>query len=597
LLHELADTHEFLGWAEHRQNQLQAAEESYRRSLAIEDKLAADFPRVPPSQWHYNGIFLAFLLENTGHAEEAEQLYRRAIIRCEKWVAEYPSLAYFRLRLAESLGFLGRLLQNTDQPQEAKEIYLRVVETLPKAIGGLSPAVMPYHSKLVASAYTSLSFLLNGTNRHESDECYRQAAQVYDNIISLQENLVDSPDLGHSHCAWGLLLQRSGQFKTAEKAFFNASQVFDRLANEEPDEASHRFFWVGTRRYFADLLRDSGRFDEAQKAYREAIGQCDTLIAEFAAKSEQGVHRRALEGMSTQIAAGLADNYVRSGRYEEALPICRNAIARLKWVAMHRLNNIDRAQLAATALRLAELLRGLDKLEEAAEIECAAAAAKLTSAELMERARPAAEKRDWKTAAAELGMGFKLAPLDEPWVWFALGLARILADDLPGYEELARSMPARFGEREPLPGDVILLEVIRTCTLRPQGAADPAEILRLARRAYDTERNGWNAYSLGLANYRAGEFELARQHIEEAQQISQWFPYWPALAMTHHRLGQADAAREWLDKANEMFRKVTEGMSSERLTTLIENRYWQSWAYFEAMLLEARDVIGGENSK
>jgi tetratricopeptide (TPR) repeat protein len=136
------------------------------------------------------------------------------------------------------------------------------------------------------------------------------------------------------------------------------------------------------------------------------------------------------------------------------------------------------------------------------------------------------------------------------------------------------------------------MHVIRACSLRAEGAADPAELLRWTRQAYQAERNHLTAFNLGMAHYRNGEFELARKHIEEALTLTNWFIYYPALAMTHHRLGQAEAAREWLDKAEWAFGHFKG--TGERVKYLDQHPYWQDWAHFEVMLLEARALIEGD---
>jgi hypothetical protein len=122
------------------------------------------------------------------------------------------------------------------------------------------------------------------------------------------------------------------------------------------------------------------------------------------------------------------------------------------------------------------------------------------------------------------------------------------------------------------------------------------QIVSVAQRACQIERNHWNVHNLGMAHYRNGEFEPARRHIEEAVLGSQWYLYFPGLAMTHHALGNADAAREWLEKAEERFRYFSDS-SAGHLKALDADPFWQDWAYFEAMLLEARTLINVETTK
>jgi uncharacterized protein HemY len=87
-------------------------------------------------------------------------------------------------------------------------------------------------------------------------------------------------------------------------------------------------------------------------------------------------------------------------------------------------------------------------------------------------------------------------------------------------------------------------------------------VLQLAQRSVaGAPRDTWCLITLGAALSRAGQFEAAARHLELT--LKKWpeDPYadarrdcgpllnWLVLAMAHHRLGHADAARRWLDRA------------------------------------------------
>ena len=96
-----------------------------------------------------------------------------------------------------------------------------------------------------------------------------------------------------------------------------------------------------------------------------------------------------------------------------------------------------------------------------------------------------------------------------------------------------------------------------TCALSPNALEDYAPAVQLAERAVKAEpKLASHQQSLGAILYRAGSFQEAREHLniaaESAQTERTSAAYgWYFLAMTHHRLGHADEAREWLAKANE----------------------------------------------
>jgi lipopolysaccharide biosynthesis regulator YciM len=94
----------------------------------------------------------------------------------------------------------------------------------------------------------------------------------------------------------------------------------------------------------------------------------------------------------------------------------------------------------------------------------------------------------------------------------------------------------------------------RTCVLGPNASDDPAGVVGLAGQAVaDDPKCPWYLHTLGMAHYRAGEFDRAIQRLRESNDAE---PAWSAnvvnwlgLAMGYHHLGQAEEARKWLDKA------------------------------------------------
>jgi tetratricopeptide (TPR) repeat protein len=81
---------------------------------------------------------------------------------------------------------------------------------------------------------------------------------------------------------------------------------------------------------------------------------------------------------------------------------------------------------------------------------------------------------------------------------------------------------------------------------------DPAEALAHARRAVElVPTDGWYHNTLGIAEYRAGNWDAAVAALRRAMELRQggdaydWF----GLALVEGRLGHADEARAWFDKA------------------------------------------------
>jgi uncharacterized protein HemY len=90
---------------------------------------------------------------------------------------------------------------------------------------------------------------------------------------------------------------------------------------------------------------------------------------------------------------------------------------------------------------------------------------------------------------------------------------------------------------------------------------EPAQAVLWAHKARDFMGGpGRHLDTLGLAHYRAGDWDKARQHFEESDK-SGWgsatVVNWLGLAMVYQRMGQAEEARQWLDKATGWLDKAT----------------------------------------
>jgi tetratricopeptide (TPR) repeat protein len=93
--------------------------------------------------------------------------------------------------------------------------------------------------------------------------------------------------------------------------------------------------------------------------------------------------------------------------------------------------------------------------------------------------------------------------------------------------------------------------VARTCALAPDAGPDPAGLVRLAEKAVQAQPAPHYLHALGLAYYRAGQFDKASEQLHKSL-AGKWradAANWLVLAMAHQRLGHADEARDWFNKA------------------------------------------------
>src|SRR5207302_9283282 len=106
----------------------------------------------------------------------------------------------------------------------------------------------------------------------------------------------------------------------------------------------------------------------------------------------------------------------------------------------------------------------------------------------------------------------------------------------------------RHGQTEDVP---TMSWIACICKLGPEAVPDPARLVPLIDKALTADAK----YSLYLSHragllYRAGPYQEAVAQLNECMRLpgrgGNAFD-WVWLALAHHRLGQADEARRWLD--------------------------------------------------
>ncbi len=128
-------------------------------------------------------------------------------------------------------------------------------------------------------------------------------------------------------------------------------------------------------------------------------------------------------------------------------------------------------------------------------------------------------------------------------------------------------------------------------------AVKPLRLVELAEHGLERNNNGFAFHAAGLAHYRAGQWDRAIERFEESLKNPRWQVAGGhasefGLALTHHRLGHAQQARQWFDKAEQWYDKAMEQAraSSPRSATLFN---WADWPNFVLLRREAHKVILG----
>ena len=270
-------------------------------------------------------------------------------------------------------------------------------------------------------------------------------------------------------------------------------------------ELSPKRSWLHNR--LGDALKRQGKLDEAAAANREAV----RLEAAATVAAWREAVRLKPEDPMFRYNLGVALG--KQGQLGEAIAAYKEALRRKPdLVAVNIVNNLAWDFVACSDPKSRDP-------KQAAELVALAMTQHPTMAQ---------------TPVPELMAGY--APV------------LLMAGDMVTYSQHCARVFEEFGDTNE-PRTAYL--VARICALAPDAGPDPAKLVQLAERAVQAETTPYYLHTLGLAQYRAGNFDKAIEQLDKsiAGNWSGNAANWLVLAMAHHRLGHADEARRWFDKA------------------------------------------------
>ena len=130
-------------------------------------------------------------------------------------------------------------------------------------------------------------------------------------------------------------------------------------------------------------------------------------------------------------------------------------------------------------------------------------------------------------------------------------LSLVESGDLPGYRSAAGKLLSQYSKTSD-PNS--LNNAAWYCTYAPDAVADLAVPVQMAEKAlagYPPQLKRLALNTLGAALYRAGRIDEAIARLDESVKASGGVGVpqdWAFLAMAHHKKGNDDEARRWLEK-------------------------------------------------
>ena len=173
--------------------------------------------------------------------------------------------------------------------------------------------------------------------------------------------------------------------------------------------------------------------------------------------------------------------------------------------------------------------------------------------------------------------------------WLSYSRLLLLTGDVEGYGRLCRRIWARFGANR---FQAESPAAIHACVLAA-GAPEPDELVRLCRAVMGAGGgDATSGYILGLAHYRAGEWDNAISRLNESVQASPGSAWakWPALALAHYRRGDGEQAKVWLAQAEKWLQEQSAAGSEYGLFR------GSDWFDFQIVIRKARSTLRGPKS-
>jgi len=578
-----------------------AAETAYRDALTLWKKRVAESPSNREYRWHLAGSHqeLAGLLSGTGRKADAEAQRREALALWENLVAEAPTNIDYRWHLAVAHDELGNLLKDAGRLQEAADSFRSALPLWEKLSAETQSDDHRLHLSWTRAWLTDV-LLPQGKHAEVAKLAIESAHASPDKLDSLRAAV-------HLEQCAALAKQDASltpaELKAVIDSYTNQAVELMREAGKRPTgngRLENQLAWQLATNPKPELRIPARAVELAKKAVEldpQSGMIWNTLgVAQYRAGDWKSAIAALEKSMELRNGGDSADWYFlgmchwQQGQKDRA-KMWYDA-ARL-WTTRLAPQNDELVRFqteAATLLGLPQDVSPSDTDDLAAANALVDLAPQASSFEL--RGTVHAEQRAWARAADDFAKAIELGNKSY-LAWYDQALVRRAQNDKPAYQAACADMLKRFAQTD---DGATAHFVAWTCALGPDALTDFAPAIALAETAAKkNEKSAQFANGLGAILYRAGRFDEARQKLEEADRLdpaavpraSSPVYTWLFLAMTHHRLGHADAAKQWLDKARQETDKVLKehGAGTAKLT-------WNRRLTLNLLRREAEELLG-----
>lgn len=490
----------------------------HEKARAIWEELRTAHPDNPE---YAAGLASTYL--NIGYTQEERQMatgeadYTRATVLLEELVRRFPARLDFQSALAQTYhngGYLKLRLRNWAEAARLYGLALTIYEELRKK----NPTSRDYQS-LLAQLQTDLGLLnLLTKDMDQALRHYQVALKMREELVRQHPGVLDYLNyVGASHNHVGDVYRATRDLPAANAAYDRAIAIQEKLVGDNPTVTRYRRYLVNSYENLADIHNRAGRPVDARRLYEAAVDHQEQLV-------RTGSRVPDFDPDLLRVYRLLADTHQKLGKRDDAVRTYQRACRLMEELCRAQPESpIFPLALAQTHQKIGTLQQQLGQWTEALR-SCEQATVILErliqnkqavgecqrelAQTLSERAWVEVHRKEYAQTITTLGRALELDP-DNLRARNRLAWMLVTCPDVK-FHDVARSL------------------VLAKATLE---------------RA---PQNGAYWHTLGIAHYRAGEWEAATGALKKSEElltgrnqaVNSLFQ-----AMAHWRLGEKEKAQ------------------------------------------------------
>jgi tetratricopeptide (TPR) repeat protein len=618
-LHVLGDIYLNLGYGKSIANRPGLGESDNKQAVATLRAVVQIDPDNPDYQDDLAGALnnLATTYRKTKRVELAQGAFAEAIAIKKKLAELHPQVPGYLSTLAGIQNNLGRLLNETGHTPEAETVVKEAMGTIDRfAIA--HPEMMEDYITPRILIHNRLGALYRQTNRIvQAEATWKEVMTFHHELADKSLSALDGSRLNDTCTPLTDLYRQASRIKDAELVWKDAVDLMKRKCAVPPKSDDALSWLADFQMKLAQQYQDLGQKDLAIETLKDAAS-----VVEAWTRAQTSSRKELILGNLelSRWLANLSEKLLEQKAFADAEPLLRECWARRSqsapgaWKTFNAQSMLGGALLGQKKFAEAEPFlvdgyQGMKKTEKTvppgARIYITQAAGRLVEfyqatgkAIALEPDYVKELHRDsasyyiglsqWDKAAAEYAQADWSRPLDDEA--FACACLFLIRGDSKGYNRFCEGMIERV-KQTPAPFEAYVLA--RSCAMAAQCPVDPARAVQWANQAIASGQKPWYVHVLGLAQYRAGQFDPALQSFKKAD-VQGWTNRdlnWFGLALVHHRLGHGEEAQQCLAKGIQWLKQ--EGpQDTERPANLLP----RDWLEAQLLRHESEELLKTKRS-